>query len=483
MTDPLVALQIGAESFQDEGIETVLDTVTGLAGVNALFLATPTWSLATGGRAEPGYAVPDHGVAADQAGWQGGSYATPHPQYYARTALGPVPSAGWDMLGEVTAAAAHRGVRSYAWIDESAHARALRAHPGFLAVLEVDMWNKPARRPCYRNPDYRNWHLGLVEDYIKSYSIDGLGWSTDRIGPLNLLLQGPARQGLGLVVCYCAHCKEAGAERGVDWRRAQQGHRRLVTLNAAVAAGDIPEDGSFVSYWRLLLSYPEMLAWQTLWTDGQHQMYRDIYGLVKAYRPEVSVGWTIDHADTLNPFFRAGQDLAEMSHFSDFLKVAVYDNAAGPRLHTAVDGLARSIFADAEPREVYPLLARMIGLDQPPAYDDLPDQGLPAGYVTTQTRRAVVGNEGRCKIYTGIDVNIPVGQPGEGRIEAAPGDSTEANPDRTTSRARSTPDTVEAAVLAAFAGGADGIVLSRKYSEMTLANLAAVGAALAERTS
>jgi len=480
MTDPLVALQIGADSFQDEGVDTVLDTVTDRAGVNALFLATPTWSLATGGRAEPGRPVPDHGATEPASpGWKGGSYATPHPEYYARTALGPVPSAGWDMLAEVTTAAARRGVRSYAWIDESAHARTLRGYPGFLTVLEVDMWNKPARRPCYRNPDYRYWHLGLVEDYIKSYPIDGLGWSTDRIGPLNLLLQGPARQGLGLVVCYCSHCKQAGAERGIDWRRAQEGHRKLVTLNAAVAAGDVPEDGAFVSVWRLLLNHPEVLAWQALWTDGQHQVYRDVYGMVKAYRPEVQVGWTIDHADTLHPFFRASQDLAEMSHFSDFLKVAVYDNAAGPRLHTMVDGLARAVFGDAEPREVYPLLARMMGLPQVP-YDALLDSGLPAEYVTRQTRRAVVGNEGRCAIYTGIDVDMPVGQPGDGGIEVVPGDGTETNPDRTDGKARSTPESVKAAVLAAFAGGADGIVLSRKYSEMTLANLAGVGAALFE---
>ena len=31
------------------------------------------------------------------------------------------------------------------------------------------------------------------------------------------------------------------------------------------------------AFWRLLLQYPELLAWQTLWTDSQHQLYRDIY--------------------------------------------------------------------------------------------------------------------------------------------------------------------------------------------------------------
>ena len=35
-------------------------------------------------------------------------------------------------------------------------------------------------------------------------------------------------------------------------------------------------------------------------------------------------------------------------------------------------------------------------------------------------------------------------------------------------------------MLAAFAGGANGVVLSRKYSEMRLDNLSGVGAALAE---
>ncbi len=57
MTERLVAIQVGAVSFMDEGVETVLDTVQQRGGVNTLFLATPTWDRATGGRAEPGPAV------------------------------------------------------------------------------------------------------------------------------------------------------------------------------------------------------------------------------------------------------------------------------------------------------------------------------------------------------------------------------------------------------------------------------------------
>lgn len=50
-------------------------------------------------------------------------------------------------------------------------------------------------------------------------------------------------------------------------------------------------------------------------------------------------------------------------------------------------------------------------------------------------------------------------------------------PARTT---RCTRDGTKADVLAAFAGGAQGVVLSRKYSEMRLDNLAGAGDAVKE---
>ncbi|HKR31354.1 MAG TPA: hypothetical protein VJT08_12795 [Terriglobales bacterium] len=43
---------------------------------------------------------------------------------------------------------------------------------------------------------------------------------------------------------------------------------------------------------------------------------------------------------------------------------------------------------------------------------------------------------------------------------------------------RTNPADVKAAVLAAFRAGAPGVVLSRKYAEMKLTNLAAAGEAL-----
>ena len=64
----------------------------------------------------------------------------------------------------------------------------------------------------------------------------------------------------------------------------------------------------------------------------------------------------------------------------------------------------------------------------------------------------------RCKIYPGIDIDIPTNH---GEKETAPED-------------------VHEATLAAFNAGAEGVVFSRKYSEMRLANLSGGGAAVKE---
>jgi len=422
VTDPFIAIQVGAVSFLDEGIPEVINTIQERAGVNALFLATPTWTRRTGGRQVPGFALPDHGVQEYDLDWVGGNYATVDPEYYTRTAIGPVGRApehpDFDMLAEVIPEAKRRGMKSYASIEEGSYADELRTYPNFLSTMEVDIWNKPARRPCFNNPDYRNWHLGIVEDYIDNYDLDGIAWCSQRPGPLTMLMQGPTKQGLGLVTCFCQYCRAIAADRNIDWRRAQEGYRKLVTWNGELANDRKHSDGAFVSFWRLLLQYPELLSWQTIWTDSQHQMYRDIYGTVKAARPEVEVGWHLYHNISFSPFYRADQSYSDISHFSDFLKVDTYDNVAGPRFHTWVENICSALFADATPDEVYPLMLKILKLEKG-AFDELPSSGFSAGYVKRETERAVAGVEGRAKIWPGIDIDIPageIGRSGETRV-------------------------------------------------------------------
>src|SRR3990170_5011839 len=112
------------------------------------------------------------------------------------------------------------------------------------------------------------------------------------------------------------------------------------------------------------------------------------------------------------------------------------------------------MFADADPADVYPLVLKLLQIDEC-EYEKLPQTGFSADYVRRETERAVSGVAGECEIYPGIDIDIPV-----------------RTPDNRDGLTQCSPEQVKAAVLAAFAGGAGGVVLSRKYSEMRLDNLA-----------
>jgi hypothetical protein len=79
--------------------------------------------------------------------------------------------------------------------------------------------------------------------------------------------------------------------------------------------------------------------------------------------------------------------------------------------------------------------------------------GLSPEYVASETKRAVEGTGGQVQIYPGINIDVPT----------AKGEK------------HTTPTDVRAATRTAFNAGANGIVLSREYHEMWLANLSAAG--------
>lgn len=488
MDEKLVAMQIGAVSFVDEGVGNVLDVLQERAGVNALFLATPTWTRGTGGRQIPGHPLPDHGAQEYDLDWVGGNYSTVHPQYYGNTVLGATGRApehpGFDLLEEVIPTAKERGISSYAWIEESGYARELRHYPNFPKVLEVDVWGRPTARPCFNNPDYKNWHLSIVEDYVKSHDLDGLAWCSERPGPLNLAMQSPVKA--SAISCFCQHCQALARRGGIDVAKAREGYSKIVEWSAQLSVGEKDPDGAFTSFWRILLRHPEVLAWQNLWTESQRQMYRDIYGVGKACNADLQVGWHVYHDISFSPFYRADQDYAELSKTSDFIKVVAYNNCAGPRFHTWVATICKALFADAVPSDVYPLMLKLLNIDEG-SYESLPQTGFSADYVRRETARAKASARPECKIFPGIDIDIPVGMreaASEDRRRRREGivginnDATEGSDLTNCSR-----ESVRDAVTAAFDGGADGVVLSRKYSEMILDHLGGVGDALLPRAT
>ena len=123
-----------------------------------------------------------------------------------------------------------------------------------------------------------------------------------------------------------------------------QGYKLLIEFFEESREGKRPNDGYFVTFWRLLLEYPEILGWHRLWTDSLMEVYAEIFGIVKAINPEIQVGWHIMHLLSFSPFFRADQDYARLRRFSDFIKVVTYHNCAGFRFQRFVETLCQTIF-------------------------------------------------------------------------------------------------------------------------------------------
>src|ERR1051325_6797311 len=181
---PMVGIQVGAVSFVDEGTEKVLDGFQELAAINTLFLATFTYGRGIAGRQPRGQPLPDHGAQAYDDDFRGGNFATPHPQYYRETSIVPEKAPdhpGYDVIADVLPAARRRGMRLYCWFEDVFR----RDVPGFDRAAEIDLHGKPTGLACHRNPNTRNFWLGLAEDFLRSYDVDGLMWGSERQGPLD----------------------------------------------------------------------------------------------------------------------------------------------------------------------------------------------------------------------------------------------------------------------------------------------------------
>ena len=456
----MIGIQIGAVSFVDEGVEPVLDILQSKGKVNALFLAAFTYGRGIAGRQVPGQPLPDHGKHEYDTGtFHGGSYAAIHAKYYANTPLKNLraPDLGsFDLFESVLPASRKRGMKNIAWFEDVFRPDI----PGAAQCAEKDLHGRTAGTLCFNHPGYRNFLLGLVEDYARSWPLDGIMWGSERQGAFANALRsshGGRASDPGRVTCFCEFCQKKGADRGIRFTRVQEGFNELgkfvrATQNGA-QNGTPPVDGVYVELWRLMLRYPELLAWENLWHDSLRETYKAIYDQVKSVNREMGVGWHIWHNNSFSPIYRAEQDLQRIAPYSDFLKIVIYNNCGGERLAGYIEGVAPTQYG-VPPQQLLDFHYRVLGYGQEGSLAEIPHTGLSSDYVLRETARARKGLTGtKTQLWPGIDIDIP----------------TAAD------HSKCTPKGVHDAVKAAFDGGADGVILSRKYSEMKLANLAGAG--------
>src|SRR5262249_45523261 len=223
----MIGIQVGAVSFVDEGTDKVLDGFQEMADINTLFLATFTYGRGIAGRQIRGSALPDHGKQEYDDNFHGGNFAAPHPQYYSHTTIAPEKAPdhpGYDVIAAVLPAARRRHMKVICWFEDVFR----RDVPGFDKAVEIDVHGKPATTACLRNPNVQNFWLGLVEDYLRSYDVDGLMWGSERQGPLDNALTASHGGGTDrTIACFCQYCLEAARKEGIKIERAREGFLEL----------------------------------------------------------------------------------------------------------------------------------------------------------------------------------------------------------------------------------------------------------------
>ena len=218
--------------------------------------------------------------------FHGGSYTRIHPQYYKDTVIRDfrAPELGdYDVLEQVIPAARRRGMKTICWFEDVWR----RRHPQYRRQAQERQFDgRNSTNLCFNNPNYRNWLLGTVEDYARSHEIDGIMWGSERQGAFAQALGAahetatcnPATWSLLLRLLRFARPKPAAS----TWRALDPVIKALGDFTTAAQQHKRPIDGYYVTVWRLMLRYPELLAWEMLWTDSLRETYAAMYQNVKS---------------------------------------------------------------------------------------------------------------------------------------------------------------------------------------------------------
>ena len=459
--DKFIGIQMGPHSLLDEGIDRCLDLIQDTAAVNAVLVYSQTYHMEM--RRPLQTLAQDHGVAVKEMRGRRLPlvWMKPHDEYYSGTVLrhqkidATCEYADRDLFAELVEPMRKRRMKLYARILEGSGPIAMRSIANFSRVLIHDVYGRPHPIACWNNPDYKNWWISTVEDMFRSYQLDGLQWGAERHGPLmNVLLSGTPP------FCFCEHCQTRCRLQGINVERAHKGFEELYVSVRGLQQGNPKQGGVFTGLLRILLRYPEVLAWEYQYRMSREEIAQAIYGTVKSIKPDAQVGWHVDHQQSSwDQVYRAEVTYGEMAAYSDFIKPIVYHDILGPRIRWwYLDRLQKTVLSEIPLDESLDLYYSFFSYDKntEPSLDQLDKTGFSPDYVYRETKRTVVEAAGKAKVYPGIGFDVPWN-----------GQHYPSDPER-----------VQQAILKGFEAGADGILLSREYDEMRLANLKAAGRAV-----
>ena len=469
--ETLVGIQIAGHSLLDEGIERCLDTVQSTARANTLFLYSHSY-YAAHNRPPSDYA--DHGVPIRDERQRKITrvWLRHHDERFKNTSLRVLPPGAdeeygtRDLFAELAPVCRQRGLKLFARILEPGTGDLRGRVSNSDRAMSVGLDGKLSSQPCRNHPEWQGFWDGLVDDTIRSYPLDGYQWGAERAGPLSELLWRGT-----MPFCFCEHCVARARREGINPDRARRGFTDLHTLVTGLRGGSSPPpDGVFTNVLRVLMKFPEILAWDYQWRLALEDQGRRTHALIKAARPQALVGRHFDHQNTSwDALFLAHLSYADVTPYTDFIKPILYHDIFGPRLRWwHLERLKQGPLRELSLQQSLDLFYSFRGYDpaQEPTLAELDQRGLSASYVGKETRRIVETVQGRCAVVPGIGVDVP--------------DNIQRKPTPPRGTFGSTPAGLRSVILEVFSAGATGILISREYDEMRLENLRAIGETLRE---
>ena len=289
----MIGIQVGAVSFVDEGTERVLDTLAGDGRRS---------TRSSSRRSRMAAASPDGNCRISRCRITARS-STTRTRFTAATTRRRIRSTtatrpsgrrrrriigAYDVLADVVPAAHKRGMKVICWFEDVLRYTANIAAPGFEQAREVVLSGRsPTSRaraiPAHaqllarprrglpalvrrRRPDVGQRAAGAARQRARHQSR-----RRRRRRPARLLLPVLPRRR-----------EDSAASTSIARRRATPARPRGPRRSRR---GQKPADGAFVTFWRLLVKYPEILAWERLWNDALNDTYRDMYTLAHEIAP------------------------------------------------------------------------------------------------------------------------------------------------------------------------------------------------------
>src|SRR5215469_483494 len=220
-TATMVAMPISVAPLAERELDPLFADMRERAGVNALFPFIYSHE-------------PHRAGVSPSPQFHGGNYAMPNMQYYKDIPLTfedmHAPEfGGIDVLARVIPVAQKHGIRVFCFVLED-NQLPPPVTPHWEPLYEVDHHGNRTTGhpggPCFNNPLYQAFALGLVEDYARSYDIAGIMWGSERqSGLLNTLsLSQSSGTDVSRTTCFCEFCRKKGHDRGIDVERARRGY-------------------------------------------------------------------------------------------------------------------------------------------------------------------------------------------------------------------------------------------------------------------